>query len=131
MSDTIVAERRESDQRTARPRRRNGQRLARLAHSWLSMATMLVVLFFALTGLLLPLSTSLFSRPTACNTVSAGGCSVFNTGCGVLVGAKVAVGGGGGVAVGLGVALGTGVWVEAGLAEIATPSSTVKNAEAL
>lgn len=53
MSDTIVAERRESDQRTARPRRRNGQRLARLAHSWLSMATMLVVLFFALTGLLL------------------------------------------------------------------------------
>lgn len=53
MSDTTVAERRDVDQRTPRPRRRNSQRLARLLHSWLSMATMLVVLFFALTGLLL------------------------------------------------------------------------------
>jgi uncharacterized protein len=38
-----------------RPRRRrnNGQRLTRQLHSWLSMISLLVVLFFALTGLTL------------------------------------------------------------------------------
>jgi hypothetical protein len=54
MSDTDVAERVASAQSSPRPRRRNiGQRWTRLLHSWLSMLTMLVVLFFALTGLLL------------------------------------------------------------------------------
>lgn len=54
MSETSVAERASVSEPTRRPRRRNGgQRLTRLLHSWLSMATMLVVLFFAVTGLLL------------------------------------------------------------------------------
>ena len=36
-----------------RRRRNNGQRWTRLLHSWLSMASLLVVLFFAVTGLTL------------------------------------------------------------------------------
>jgi uncharacterized protein len=54
MSETAVADRTSVGELTRRPRRRNsGQRLTRLLHSWLSMATLLVVLFFAVTGLLL------------------------------------------------------------------------------
>lgn len=54
MSDSSAPTQVTSDRLSRRPRRRGGsQRLTRLLHSWLSMATMLVVLFFALTGLLL------------------------------------------------------------------------------
>lgn len=54
MSEASVVERASADELTRRPRRRgNAQRLTRLLHSWLSMATMLVVAFFAVTGLLL------------------------------------------------------------------------------
>ncbi|HSK33289.1 MAG TPA: PepSY-associated TM helix domain-containing protein [Propionicimonas sp.] len=41
------------NRRPGRPARYNGQRLTRLLHSWLSMGSLLVVLFFALTGLTL------------------------------------------------------------------------------
>lgn len=43
----------EETQRPVRKRRNGGQRLTRSLHSWLSMISLLVVLFFAFTGLTL------------------------------------------------------------------------------
>lgn len=71
MSNVTLVERSTLDPPAKRPRRRNsGQRLTRLLHSWLSMATMLVVLFFALTGLLLHHQEWTFGTSPATTQVS-------------------------------------------------------------
>lgn len=53
MSDMSQPEKLTTGPPIRRRRRGGSQRLTRLLHSWLSMSIMLVVLFFALTGLLL------------------------------------------------------------------------------
>ena len=53
-----------------RPRRHNAHRLTRLLHSWLSMVSLLVVLFFAVTGLTLNHQDWTFGQQPTTNTVT-------------------------------------------------------------
>lgn len=56
--------------RPRRPARNKGHRLTRLLHSWLSMASLLVVLFFALTGLTLNHQGWTFGQSPTVSTTS-------------------------------------------------------------